>query len=86
MRYTLIFALLLGGCSSVSIGKPWPLQEDAYLLQTCSSLLIIENAQQTSMAQVVDVVEANYSKWHECKIKTDAWIKWYNQHWKNKDR
>jgi len=81
MKYLLIFSLLLSSCTSLSISKPWPVQEDPYLLQPCSPLIIIEKNKQTSMATVVDVIEANYNSWHECSMKTNAWIKWYNTHW-----
>lgn len=85
MKYILILTMLLSGCATISVGKPWPIQEDAYLLQTCSQLLQIEKGKQ-SMAEIVDIVEANYGKWHECKIKTDSWIEWYTKHWKNKEK
>ena len=83
MKYLFICIglLVLTGCASVSIGKPKPIQEDGYLLQPCSQLLEIEKGKH-SMAEIVDIVEANYGKWHECKIKTDGWIKWYTTHWK----
>lgn len=82
MKYIIIFVLLLSGCTTISVGKPWPLQEDAYLLQPCQQLLTIEKPRESSMSTVVDIVEANYGLWHDCKTKTDAWIKWYNTHWK----
>lgn len=85
MKYILILTMLLSGCTTFNIGKPWPIQEDAYLLQTCSQLLQIEKGKQ-SMSEIVDIVEANYGKWHECKIKTDGWIEWYIKHWKNKEK
>jgi hypothetical protein len=82
MKYILFIILLsISGCSTISIGKPWPTQQDAYLLESCSQLLQIEKGKY-SMAEIVDIVEANYGKWHECKIKTDGWIKWYTTHWK----
>lgn len=83
MKYCLLTILvgLTTGCTAISIGKPWPTQQDTYLLESCSQLLEIEKGKY-SMAEIVDIVEANYGKWHECKIKTDSWIKWYTTHWK----
>jgi hypothetical protein len=82
MKILLIIIVgLLSGCTTVSIGKPWPLQQDAYLFETCPELLQIEKNKH-SMMEITDIVEANYNNWHLCKLKTDAWIKWYNTHWK----
>ena len=32
----------------------------------------------TKLSEVVSVVSSNYGQYHECRIKTDAWIEWYN--------
>ena len=32
----------------------------------------------TQLSEVVRVVTDNYAQYHECKVKVDSWIEWYN--------
>jgi len=31
------------------------------------------------LSKVIEVVAENYTQYHECKLKVDAWVEWYKQ-------
>lgn len=81
--FVLTLPLLLGGClQSFKLNPPWPNQTDAELLKPCERLLIIEDTKTVTLAEMVAKVQDNYNIYHECSLKNDSWIKWYNTHWK----
>ncbi len=41
------------------------------------SMFIDENEKRLS--KVIEVVAENYTQYHECKLKVDAWVEWYKQ-------
>ena len=72
-----MFSFLLVGCSTtVPVTNNWP-SVPAGLLDQCPDLekITIENPQ---LSDVLTTVTRNYSKYHECQIRVDLWIKWYN--------
>ena len=78
MRTTLVLIpiLLLTACSTVTpVQRKFP-EVPAELKMSCPDL------QQTKptdkLSDVLKVVVDNYAQYHECRVKTDAWIEWYN--------
>ncbi len=71
----LVPSLLLTGCLSTPVKMPWP-EVPTELTEACPDLKKIED-KETKLSVVVDTVVQNYSTYHECKIKVDAWIEWY---------
>lgn len=70
--------VLLVGCASVVPVKPvWP-DVPPELSVTCADLKQTP-IETTKMSQVLDVVVDNYSQYHECQEKSDAWVDWYNK-------
>lgn len=77
MKYLIIASmLLLGGCSTtVPVARKFPDAPPA-LVTPCPALNKIQN----EPATIVDlhrVVVENYTSYHECSIKVDAWNEWY---------
>jgi hypothetical protein len=71
----IILAFLATGCSTtVPVKRTFP-EVPAEILQTCPDLS--KTAPTTKLSDVLVVVTENYSKYHECRIKVDAWIEWY---------
>jgi hypothetical protein len=82
MRYTTLFLLffvgLLTACSTtVPVARKFP-DVPPELLETCAELTKVKK-EETKLSQILVVVTENYSKYHECKIKNDAWIEWYTE-------
>jgi len=80
-------ALVLTGCQTFSMGKPWPLlpeKEKQVYLTPCESLELSKVGD--GMPELVGSVEQNYLKWHLCNAKVQSWITWYNSHWKDKEK
>jgi hypothetical protein len=72
---TLFLTFILVGCStSVPVKRNFP-QVPAELLAACPELA--QTAPTTKLSDVLVVVTENYSKYHECRFKADAWIEWY---------
>lgn len=73
----IIPTFMLAGClTTAPVKRNFP-EVPQELMQACPSLKSIDkNTEQLS--KVINVVAENYSQYHECKIKVDTWIDWYN--------
>jgi hypothetical protein len=68
--------LLLSGClTSVPVKRNFP-EVPADLKVACPDLK--ETPDTTKLSEVIGVVVDNYSQYHECRVKVDSWIEWYN--------
>lgn len=75
MKYTtLLVSLLLVGCSATPVKRNFP-DVPAELTTGCQDLKKVQNGAQLS--DVVSTVSTNYSQYHECRNKQDAWNEWY---------
>jgi len=69
---------LLAGClKSVPIKMDFP-DVPEELKQACPDLKQTDENEK-KLSKVIEVVAENYTQYHECKIKVDAWIEWYKQ-------
>ena len=76
MKYLLIPLLLLTGCSTVvPVAMKCP-DVPVELTAACSELDKTP-AGTTKLSDTIDVVVKNYSKYHECRAKVDAWTEWH---------
>lgn len=74
----LLPVLLLTGClKSIPVKMDFP-DVPAELKQACPDLKQVDE-KETKLSRVVEVVSENYSTYHECKLKVDAWIEWHKQ-------
>lgn len=77
MRKLLLISLLvLTGCTTVVPVKMSFPQVPEDLKEGCPALK--ETPETTKLTDVLKVVTTNYGQYHECQIKTDAWIQWYD--------
>jgi hypothetical protein len=86
MKLILLLAttLVLTGCQTFSMGKPWPVLPEQVYLTPCEPLELSKVGD--GMPELVGSVEQNYLKWHLCNAKVQGWITWYNSHWKDKEK
>lgn len=70
----IVSACALTACSTVPVQRTFP-EVPAELMTTCPGLKTVEGTDKLS--KVIEVVADNYAQYHECKVKTDAWIDWY---------
>jgi hypothetical protein len=68
------FLLFMSGCATTSMPNA-----PTVLLQPCPETLKTIDPNTTELDQVLSVVVSNYGEYHKCRIKTDAWIDWYNR-------
>lgn len=71
----LIPAILLTGCLNTPVARHFPEVPDE-LKTACPSLEQVD-PNTTKLSEVVRVVTDNYTQYHECRVKVDAWIEWY---------
>lgn len=71
------FVILLTGCSTVVPVKQKFPPASPSLMVSCPDLKTVGNTEKLS--DVLKVVTENYSQYHECRAKVDAWIEWYNK-------
>jgi hypothetical protein len=76
MRKILILsALLLSGCAHVvPIAAPFPTPPEV-LLQGCENLNTLQP--DPKLSDLMTVVAENYTKYHVCRQKNQAWRDWY---------
>jgi hypothetical protein len=80
----LLVVLALTGCSTTApITQKFP-EVPEELLKSCGPLQALDTNTKR-LSDVLTAVTDNYSKFHECKIKNDAWIDWYNSNKKIHD-
>lgn len=76
MKYLLLPLLLLAGCSTtVPVVMKFP-DVPPELAATCPELEQTPPGT-TQLSKTLEVVVKNYSKYHECRAKVDAWIEWH---------
>jgi hypothetical protein len=72
----LLPVLLLAGCLvTTPVKRNFP-EVPKELIEACPDLKKTEPTEKLS--EVIKVVIDNYGQYHECKIKVDTWIEWYN--------
>lgn len=71
----LIPAILLTGCLNTPVSRHFP-EVPEELKTACPSLEQVD-PNTTKLSEVVRVVTDNYTQYHECRVKVDAWIEWY---------
>jgi hypothetical protein len=75
MRFALI-ALLLTGCSTtVPVVMKFP-EAPAPLLEKCKELQM--TSEDATLSEIAKKIGINYTSYHECSVKNDAWIDWYH--------
>lgn len=75
----LILALALTGCASkpVPVRMKFPEAPEA-LLKSCPDLKKLQK--DVKLSDVAKTITENYTLYHECSIKNQAWVEWYNTH------
>lgn len=75
---TLIFILtLMVGCTTtVPVKSKFPAAPPE-LTKECPALNKVKQ-DTTQLSEILMVVTKNYSQYHECRAKVDAWNEWYN--------
>lgn len=77
MKYLiLLFSIFLSGClTAVPIKQSFPSVPET-MLTRCLELQKLEN-NSVVLSEMVKSVVNNYALYHECALKTEAWIEWY---------
>lgn len=74
MKYTIILAILLSGCTTTTITAKFPTAPDR-LLNPCPQLEKVKD--DPLLSEVNKTVVRNYTTYYECAVKNDSWIEWY---------
>ena len=69
------FVFLTGCLDDVPVTAKWPDIPDD-LKVACPGLQEVKEGT-TKLSDVITVVTDNYSQYHECQVKVDAWLEWY---------
>jgi hypothetical protein len=67
---------VLTGCLDDPLVSDFP-DVPKELKEACPALKQVD-PKTTKLSVIVDSVIDNYSTYHECQIKVDEWIEWYN--------
>jgi len=77
MKYALIMALLLTGCSTaVPVKRNFPGVPDK-LMEKCPTLQPLK--EEVKLSDVAQTTVTNYTTYYECSLKNDGWIEWYQE-------
>lgn len=75
--FLLPLTILLTGCLATPVKRNFP-EVPADLKIVCPDLKTVEEKTE-QLSKVLTIVTENYSQYHECKLKVDMWILWYNK-------
>ncbi len=76
MKYTLlILPFLLAGCLATPVKRNFP-EVPQELKVACPDLQKVKD--DAKLSDVISTVSSNYTQYHECRAKVDAWNQWYN--------
>jgi len=76
MKYAVILALLLSGCSTVvPVTARFPEPPGKGATTACPALQKLNS--DAKLSDVANTVTVNYSTYYECAVRTDAWQEWY---------
>jgi hypothetical protein len=76
MKYAVILALLLSGCSTVvPVAVKFPEPPGRGAMTACPVLEKLKD--DAKLSDVARTVTVNYGTYYECAVKTDAWQEWY---------
>jgi hypothetical protein len=74
----IVLAFLITGCSTaVPVTQRFP-QAPELLMEKCPELKTIAG-ERVTIIEFTRTVSENYTTYHQCAGRTDAWIDWYNQ-------
>lgn len=72
----ILTVMLLVGCSTtVPIKANFP-EAPQHLMTKCPQLQKLND--EPKLSEVSKTIAANYTLYHECALKNDTWIEWYN--------
>jgi uncharacterized protein YceK len=74
--FLVLSVLLMVGCAATPIKRTFPSIPEE-LKSGCGDLRTIDTATD-KLSDIITVVVENYGQYHECKIKNDSWLEWYN--------
>lgn len=78
MKYTiLLFTLLTTGCTYIPVKLDFP-DAPKTLLEKCDDLKTI-NTDVVTVSELLKIITHNYIKYHECAVKQEAWVDWYDR-------
>lgn len=84
----LLLPVVLTGCLTTPVAPPqipkFPPASPA-LMEKCPNLKVIDK-DKTVLSELTKTITENYTTYHECKIKVEEWIKWYNEQKNNFDK
>jgi len=75
MKYLFPLIFLCGCSTAVPVKRTFP-EVPGVLMEKCLSLVPLQ--QDAKLSDIAKNVTYNYSLYHECAIKTEAWQEWYN--------
>ena len=65
---------LLAGCLATPVKRNFP-EVPAELKVACPDLQKVKD--DAKLSDIVSTVSSNYTQYHECRAKVDAWNEWY---------
>lgn len=74
MKYALLLSFLLTGCAVTPVKRNFP-EAPQELKVSCQDLQKVKD--NAKLSDVVSTVSTNYTQYHECRSKADAWNEWY---------
>lgn len=74
MKY-LLLTLLLVGCTSIPVKQKFP-EVPNVMREKCPQLKSIDDS--AKLSDIAKTITENYTTYHECSIKNDAWLEWYD--------
>lgn len=75
MKIIVILTLLSLTSCTTAVKREFPSIPPS-LTTTCQELILVDD--NATFSAVLSVVTDNYARYHECKLKSEMWLNWYN--------
>ena len=74
MKYLIVLSLLLTSCA---VNRTFP-DIPPSLKEECENLKTVPN-DTTKLSDALEIITNNYTLYHTCKYKNQAWLTWYEE-------
>lgn len=76
---SIFLLVLVTGCATQAVPiKPKFPEAIPSLMEPCADLKDVPTGT-IKLSDTISVVAENYGKYHECKLKNEAWVEWYEK-------
>lgn len=76
MRALVLLLLLVGCAQPVPVARKFPSVPD---IMKTKCVQLNQLPEETKLSDVAKNISSNYALYHECSLKVESWVEWYDE-------